>query len=918
MKKEIRFNWDSEKRIKVSQAGPKNSLFYEAYRQALAGVTEIILASRKYTDCDASHVSDQFYSPGAVSDASSDYSPQKDKNFYNYPSNLIVFNGERGAGKSTAMLTFIDSLKNRNSPMFNKVFLTDMVSCEMSSIHYEEALNLYQSCDFMTLLPIDPTALENGGQILIVILARMFQRAEEIWNESSSFGRAQDLSRTTKKQDLIDRFETCYDHIRAIKGKSTEGLDYDGLSVLSSIGDSTRLKMELAALVNDWLQFCAPQPSREPFLILQIDDTDMNIQQAYDILEDIRKYLVIPRVIIVMAANLNHLVQVIESGFLKSYDASVFGRVKYVNNIAHQYVTKLFPQTRQINLPPLNTYLTEHTETCSIHYTTQSGKVLPDSSKNFPDTQEQIFRLIYRKTGMVFLKVENQLHYIIPANMRTLSHFLTMLVQMKDIENPDDPMASYFFESARYNHKITPAQHLHQLEIRLQNVQRFRDYFTTTWAGNTLSSKDAKLLADLGSINISGKVRFACKCVHAKIGDKGELESASYVTLLDLCRTLEEKAFEKGAQKFVFAIHTYFSLLCHCIVLENLIDYYSGTNKSPSDTAWLGCSFPQLYSLFASRIFSYQDGAPSAADKEVVGAGKEGAGSATSAVYPFKMRWETKQPSTELRSGTLQFVKITASLLYSMLADYKQSISSDTLWVDVCTPIINCLYLGDTISATPYAQKLFSASSEIKNIDSQRWLIMRNSALTVALNWDVQRVIGREVLLQMAQNKELAELPSNTWLSILKNFYMRIVEPFNKGTTSITEKLKRPTETCPAIRSLEFLDFSAWLDRVVEAALQEPSLYAEGSTHIRLGKIIDALMKTSSPRNDGDPAAPSDADKANEIKTESVSSDPDESDDLNEAEDLDESDEPDELDEFDDIIETYESDAPDKPDIDDD
>ena len=38
MGREILFLWDAEKRIRVAKAGEKNSLFYEAYRQALAAV----------------------------------------------------------------------------------------------------------------------------------------------------------------------------------------------------------------------------------------------------------------------------------------------------------------------------------------------------------------------------------------------------------------------------------------------------------------------------------------------------------------------------------------------------------------------------------------------------------------------------------------------------------------------------------------------------------------------------------------------------------------------------------------------------------------------------------------------------------------------------------------------------------------
>ena len=46
--KKITFHLGAEKQIKISTAGHSDSLFYEGYRQALAGVIEIVRASSGY------------------------------------------------------------------------------------------------------------------------------------------------------------------------------------------------------------------------------------------------------------------------------------------------------------------------------------------------------------------------------------------------------------------------------------------------------------------------------------------------------------------------------------------------------------------------------------------------------------------------------------------------------------------------------------------------------------------------------------------------------------------------------------------------------------------------------------------------------------------------------------------------------
>ena len=48
MEKTLSFQWGQEKQIKISKAGHKSSLFYESYRQAMAGVVEIVHESRLY------------------------------------------------------------------------------------------------------------------------------------------------------------------------------------------------------------------------------------------------------------------------------------------------------------------------------------------------------------------------------------------------------------------------------------------------------------------------------------------------------------------------------------------------------------------------------------------------------------------------------------------------------------------------------------------------------------------------------------------------------------------------------------------------------------------------------------------------------------------------------------------------------
>ena len=182
MAKQIEFNLGAEKQIRIAEAGHRDSLFYEGYRQGLAGIIEIVRASTAYTkseDCVCRHTGQ-------------DRPPYEDKEYYNYPNNLIVFTGGRGTGKSSAMLTFVNSLTNPASELFRKNILREVVTRELPGLidksdperTVDVIEDLMKQSRFIPIPPIDPTTLEADGQILINILARMFQTAETFWEEN--------------------------------------------------------------------------------------------------------------------------------------------------------------------------------------------------------------------------------------------------------------------------------------------------------------------------------------------------------------------------------------------------------------------------------------------------------------------------------------------------------------------------------------------------------------------------------------------------------------------------------------------------------------------------------------------------------------------------------------------------------------
>lgn len=83
-----------------------------------------------------------------------------------------------------------------------------------------------------------------------------------------------------------------------------EEYDYEGsIEKISKMGESLRLRRDLSNLVKLYLDYMMTEDSRNQYtskkLLIAIDDLDMCNANAYKMAEQIRKYLIIPDIVIV-------------------------------------------------------------------------------------------------------------------------------------------------------------------------------------------------------------------------------------------------------------------------------------------------------------------------------------------------------------------------------------------------------------------------------------------------------------------------------------------------------------------------------------------------------------------------------------------------------------------------------------------
>jgi DNA polymerase III delta prime subunit len=209
--------------------------------------------------------------------------------------NIIAFCGERGTGKSSAMITFAKSLVNIEDANYES---------NKKKPFYDEDLYKIQ---FESLSVIDPTIFEEKENIFEVVLAQLFSSFEKELNKNNKH-------EIEDKRKVLELFQKVYDNLKTVQ-KNGEKYNGEALETLSKLSCGANLRSTFSELVSSYLSFI-----KKDCLIIPVDDFDLNVNAVSDMAEQLRKYLMIPNVIILMAADMKQLSDAIEQSIRKDFN----------------------------------------------------------------------------------------------------------------------------------------------------------------------------------------------------------------------------------------------------------------------------------------------------------------------------------------------------------------------------------------------------------------------------------------------------------------------------------------------------------------------------------------------------------------------------------------------------------------------
>lgn len=458
---------------------------------------------------------------------------RSDRDFF-APNNIISFLGERGSGKSSSLINVRDFIQTTPDPLHPLKKLGERV-------------------EVMPL--IDPSFFDENHNILDVFIGRLYNQYRKLCDAYNEL----DSERREKLKKLQTKFRAAKQAIYFINDRNQER-PLDELDELSRLSSGNELSSIMYELITDYLGYLGKER-----LVISIDDLDLNVKQSYAMMEQIRKYLLHPNVVIILAAKLDQLRQGICCALTDHYHKVLD---KYVStgeiiDMAERYLEKFIPTSLRIYMPTPEDFMktrlrivdTEHPETAPVEYETVEFAVLS---------------LIFEKTRFLFYNHDGETSLIVPRNMRELRYLVTMLYRMpypdvehRNIHTLNKAQFRMYFRQ-QWLQSITDAEQLRFVnfvfgETNFSKLNKLVVTYLTKFSKNLSIWKDVAD-DDADEKSLTKNTRKILREIVNPANNPANVSIGDVTFLMSLIRTFEDS---EESKRLLFFIRTYYSMLLY-------------------------------------------------------------------------------------------------------------------------------------------------------------------------------------------------------------------------------------------------------------------------------------------------------------------------------------------------------------------
>ena len=406
----ITFRLGEENGIVIQKDSFDTSLFLNQYQQAINIFEHLWKEQEEWTKsyCHSHYLDNQF-------------------------SNVIAFCGDRGEGKTSCMSSFATILTDENVRK-NACRKKDEEDEEKKKNPITISTDFLQPQQIEWLGTIDPSFFDTKHNLLELLLGHMYAKVVDEMRNNSCHN---ECNKQYNRRLLMEQFERVKSDISKLE---KDDKIYDSLEEIGDLAAGVNLKSDLQELFHRYLTYVGKK-----CLLICIDDLDLNISEGYKMAEMLRKYLIGPHCMILVAVKVGQLIEVIATAHKKEMIGADISWDRYMY-MAQRYVAKLLPRRNRIVMP-IPTDFCDY----ALEIRNSKGELMENGSKF--SVKEKVVQMIFQKTGYVFYNTQ-RLSPIIPKNLRSLRHLLGMLYSVPDAKTNGndneigrDSFKNYFFGS---------------------------------------------------------------------------------------------------------------------------------------------------------------------------------------------------------------------------------------------------------------------------------------------------------------------------------------------------------------------------------------------------------------------------------------------------------------------------------------
>ncbi len=371
--------------------------------------------------------------------------------------NIIAFIGTRGSGKTTALNEFCDILSkyNENEEEWGKRLSYKNVSGKK-----------YR---FWIMPPIDASVLEAKEDLLELIWANMYQVFDDKFKRKS--GNC-DYDKLGKR--LMKEFDEVYKNYNNVGHSEKKEVLGDSILVkLKNISSSLKTREAFEKLIKNFLYMLDERDGEEEgdyknsreesYLVITVDDLDLNLEKGYEMLEQMHKYLFHRRIIVLIAVDYRNLRSLSEKYFIEALTPKIPSGA-YNGNEVHGELGNIVRKAKKLN----NDYLLKVLPLSNRIYLSGgniiSKQIAVSESEGKQETVKAfILKKIADRTLIYYDACGKKTHFCLPNTIRELTsynQFLDSLYSMSEIEEGKEkdnynPMVRYDQNHDRFNYDIT-------------------------------------------------------------------------------------------------------------------------------------------------------------------------------------------------------------------------------------------------------------------------------------------------------------------------------------------------------------------------------------------------------------------------------------------------------------------------------